>query len=245
MKMFISIDTSISLPNIKTHKELAREVKGKRILLLNSYGKDAALCLNWLSNYSSASSIVSLNYKFLVPHPKDKEYLEYLKKQFPLVEFVTQYSPIEVSNIMQGLFQCPIDRLRWINDAQYDLFLFDKVNEENRIKYNCDYLAMGKSRYESFDRACFFQRNGLIKDKTIYPIGNMSKKQCFDLIRGLDIKIHPQYKMVKSTYDTISYYRLRSIMLTNPEFKKEVLKFYPMFELDIYRYEVLFERKTN
>ena len=133
---------NINSIKITTHKALADLIAGKRILLLNSYGKDATLCLSWLSDYACPEHIISLNYRFLVQHPRDEEYLLYLKQRFPAVSFRTQYSPIEISNIMQGLFQCPIDRLRWTQNQTYELFYFDKVNEENRVLYGCDYLAL-------------------------------------------------------------------------------------------------------
>ena len=173
---------------IKTHKELAGFIKNKKILLMNSYGKDSIVCLKWLHDYAEPSEIVSLNMKFLAPHPKDEVYLKYLKKRFPIVDYRTEVNPFDISNIMMGKFQSPFDKLMMINGFDHDYLESKKYVEQLRLDLGCDYVCVGRSKYESFDRASFFYKNGLVKDNAIYPIGLMTKKEVLSLI---DFKLHP------------------------------------------------------
>lgn len=50
---------------ITTHKELAELIAGKRILHMNSLGKDSTVCLEWLTRFAYPAHIVSAHYQFL------------------------------------------------------------------------------------------------------------------------------------------------------------------------------------
>jgi 3'-phosphoadenosine 5'-phosphosulfate sulfotransferase (PAPS reductase)/FAD synthetase len=221
---------------IKTHKDLADLIAGKKILLLNSLGKDSVLCLEWLTNYAYPSKVVSLQFDFFAPHPGDKPYEKYLRKRYPDVEFLKAPNAFDVTNIFLGKYQSPIDVLKNWNDSDYDFFDFWEVANDYLKELDCDYMCLGRSRYEAFDRATFFHKNGIVKDNKIFPLGFMSKKQVMSLI---NFKLHPVYKTSPGTLDEISYYKMRSAFLAKPEYYKQMLKFYPLLELDKYRWERL------
>lgn len=223
---------------IKTHKELAAKIAGKRILHLNSLGKDSLVCLDWLYNYAKVE-IISVNYQFMSKHPYDDFYLDYLTKKFPKVLFISEPNPWELTQVLTGLYQLPTEIYDFLNDLEYDTIDAKLLNENLRQVYECDYICRGESRYEAFHRATFFHKKGILVDKDIYPIGMMSKQQIHDLIRDRGLKIHPQYKMNKSTLDFPSYYKMRAWFKAKPEYKKLVYTVFPMLVLDEYRYEKL------
>lgn len=228
---------------IKTHCELAEHIAGKNILVANSGGKDSVLALEWVSSYASVAKIVSLTYKFIVPHPCDDMYFKYLMRRFPHVEFKFESSPQDISRILLGNFQSPIDILTDWNKTDHFMFDHQEMTENLRVENGCDFVAYGVSRYESFDRACYFDRKGLVDGTQIFPLGNMYKKQVLGLIKSTGIKLHPVYNISKSTLDKPSYYKYRSTFFKYPEFKKAMYEVFPLLELDEYRYERLLHGK--
>lgn len=223
---------------IKTHKELAIHIAGKKILHLNSFGKDSVICLDWLCNYATCH-VVSVNFQFMAPHPDDERYLDYLKKKYPQVEFLRVPNVFEITKILLGVYQLPTETYQHWNNFEFDTLDPHEMVEALRLENGCDYVCKGQSRYESFTRANFFHKKGIAVGNDVYPIGFMSKKQVFDLISATGVKLHPQYKMNSSTLDKPTYYKMRSAFIANPEYKKQMYKVFPLLELDEYRYEKL------
>jgi len=226
-------------PIIKTHKQLAEHIKGKRILMQNSLGKDSILALEWLCKYAKPSKVVSIFFKFLASHPGDEPYLAYLKKRYPDVEFLVEPDAIELSQISAGVFQCPDYTLREVNHFEYIEFSREKQLEEICKKYEIDFMCNGASKYESFARRTKFHQKGLVFNGVIFPLGMMSKKEVIDLLKSTGLKLHPSYKFASSGYDMPSYFKMRSGMLANKEYRDKLFRIYPMLVLDMYRYEVL------
>ena len=227
---------------IKTHKELSDHIAGKRILHLNSLGKDSAICLEWLANFAKPSHVVSVNFTFVAPHPDDEKYLDYQRKKYPHVEFVLDYNVFEINKFIRGIYQYPLRVLKEMNHVEYERFDFWLFVEDLRKKYNCDYICLGHSKYESVTRASQMYKKGLVQGTKIFPIGMMTKKQVIGLIGSTGIKLHPVYNNCESTLDFPSYYKMRSIFIINPEYYREMVKAYPMIQLDKYRYERMLKK---
>ncbi len=66
-----------------------------------------------------------------------------------------------------------------------------------------------------------------------------SEEDILKIIEKTNLKLHPSYKLAKTTFDYPSYYKMRSAFIANPEYRKKVLSTYPMLCLDQYRYERL------
>ena len=235
---------------IKTHKELAQAVEGKRILHLNSLGKDSIVALEWLVSFAKPSKIYSLFLRTFAGHPDDKIYLEYLKKRYPTVQFIIGHHTSEINSVLLGIYQSPVQVNVDYNDPEkfeHTGFSMNKMIEDYRKELGCDYFCDGSSKYEDFSRRTKFHQKGLLYQNKIYPLGMMSKKQVYDLIRNLDIKLHPCYKTASSTYDAISYWKMRNSFIIKPEYFEKILKIYPLFVLDKYRYERLmkWEKKSK
>jgi 3'-phosphoadenosine 5'-phosphosulfate sulfotransferase (PAPS reductase)/FAD synthetase len=224
---------------IKSHKDLANQIAGKAILHLNSLGKDSIVCLEWLTRFARPSRIVSVMYEFMAQHPSDKAYLNYLKKRYPTVEFIVEPNSNELNNIVSGFYQSPIEFIFYLARLEYDTFERHLQTKELKEKYGCDYVCSGFSKYESFARATKFHKKGILIGDEIFPLGMMTKDQVLSVIKNGSVKLHPCYKLNKSTFDYPTYWKMRSTFLTNPEYRKTMLRVYPLLELDEYRYEVL------
>lgn len=224
---------------IKSNKELAQITKGKGILILNSLGKDSALLHEWCVRSSGASRIVSVNFKFLVQHPEDDIYFNWQKKRYPQIEFIQDINAHEISNIADKTYQAPLDILMEFNLWEFRDFSMALMASEIRQRLGLDYICIGNSKYESVARAMKFYKKGLMDGDKIFPLGLMTKKDVIDLIRKTGLKIHPVYRLAKSTIDYPSYYKMRSSFIAYPEYRKEIFRIYPMLALDKYRYEIL------
>lgn len=230
---------------IHSHKQLAEFVQHKKILHLSSLGKDSVLALSWLHDYAEIKEIVSLYMAPIVGHPEDKRYLDYLKQRFPKVQFVFSPSSWFVSTVAMGIFQSPINVITEFNNWDYDWFDQEKVIEENKKKYGCELICSGRSKYESFIRATLFHRKGLVQGDHIYPLGLMTKKQIINAIRESGIRLHPVYKVSPATLDAVSFYKYRNSFVVYPEYKKLMYEYFPLLELDEFRYRRLLSEKTD
>lgn len=228
---------------ITTHKALAESITGKSILLLNSLGKDSALCLEWLANYAKPARIISLHFKYTIPNPDDQRYIDYQKRRYPQVEFVEVENPFELTRYFQGQFQEPLRYLREILPQEYDSFDPKIMAHNYREQFGCDFICLGQSKYESFARAKLFHAKGLMIGEEIYPIGLMNKAEVISLIRGTGIRVHPCYAYAHATLDQPSYFKYARAFKLYPEWERAFMKVFPLLALDKYRYEVLFEQK--
>lgn len=222
---------------IKSHKDLAKFVEGKKILHLNSLGKDSVLCLEWLVKSANPDRIVSVWFKPIVFHPDDERYLKYLKSRYPDVEFITEAYAHEISGVGRGIYQDPITITTKINKWEYESFDFDKCHENVLDELNLDFMCDGTSKYESVARAVGFHKRGIVHGRKIFPLGMMTKKNIYDLIKKTGVKLHPCYKIAKTTFDYPSYYKMRSAFILNPEYEKLMYSVYPLLILDKFRYE--------
>lgn len=220
---------------IKNNLELAKFIKGKKVLLLSSLGKDAMACLLWLINYNI--EVVSLTLSFQAKNPDDDIYINYLKKLFPKVQFIQHQDTNELNQFRYGIYQSPIAKLIEYNNWEYTEFSRSLLIKELKEKYNCEYICSGESKYESVSRATNFYKKGLLQGDRIYPLGLLTKEQVLTIAKK--IKLHPCYRTAKGTYDFPSYYKMRSAFKKNPQYKKNVYSVFPLLECDEFRYEVL------
>lgn len=224
---------------IETHRQLAEHIAGRRILHLNSLGKDSVVALEWLTSYARPSHVVSVYFEFQAEHPGDRRYLEYLKRRYPHVEFVKEPNSVELTLQILGVYQTPQFVTHVANHSEYVEFERGKQISELKEKYQCEYSCDGSSKYESFARRTKFHQKGLLFKGTICPLGMMSKAQVISLIRDTGVKLHPCYKLASGTYDHPSYWKMRASWISNEAYRKKLLEVYPLLILDQYRYERL------
>ena len=227
---------------IKTHKELAKLIEGKRILHLNSMGKDSVLCLEWLTTYAKPECVVSLFFRFQAEHPDDDRYWRYLHKRYPKVKFITEPNSVELTLQAAGVYQSPLFVTHVANHFDWVEFERGKQIAEVKQTYALDYVCDGSSKYEDFSRRTKFHQKGLEFRGTICPLGMMSKKEVIGAIKACGVKLHPCYKFAPGTYDHPSYWKIRGSWIGKKGFKESVLHTYPLLVLDQYRYEVLLKK---
>lgn len=219
---------------IKSHKRLTEVIQGKRILHLLSLGKDSVLALEWLVNYAKIKEITSVFFKFIAEHPGDQPYFNYLRHRYPTVNFITRPNPIELTNILNGVYQPPP-----LESFEYDTFDFkDSVDElvrEGKYDLVCD----GASKYETFARRTKFHQKGLLFRNRISPLGMMSRAEVIETIKNSGIKLHKCYKFSKGTLDHPSYFKMRTSFLADPLYYKKMIQIYPLLVLDKFRYEMM------
>jgi hypothetical protein len=231
---------------ITSHADLAAQIAGKKILHLNSLGKDAILTLEWLVKFAHCAEIVSVHYASDTPFPTDEGYWKYLKRRYPTVRFIKAAPVWQINDRMDGYFQSPL----WINYvmANQDFWNFNvkQAHEDLRLQLGMDYICSGLSCYEGMGRAMYLRRVGLLHSEmhTIYPIGLMKLAQVTDLIKKLKLPLNPSYKLSPESYDTASYWRMRNGFIARPEFRETVYKLFPLVALDEFRCEVLFHGKA-
>lgn len=223
---------------VKSHKELAEFIAGKKVLLLNSLGKDSIACLHWLATFASCD-VLSLSFIRIASHPQDYQYLNYLRERYKNVTFLEEPNPWEMNDLSCGVFQSPVSMLMTFSEWEHYGFDYNKMADNIALEFACDYVCVGHSRYESVARASNFHNKGILQGNRIYPIGMFSKSDVLELLRGSGTKLHPCYKLTSSTYDRPSYYKMRSAFLANPEYKQKMYSMYPLLALDEYRYEEL------
>lgn len=224
---------------IKHHTELAKFISGKTILHLNSLGKESVLCLEWLQRMAPKAKVVSVFFSFIAEHPDDDRYWQYLMNRFPNYQFVKEPNIFELNDIIDGVYQSPIQTIFEYNKMEFSEFSRKKHMAELKERFNADYFCDGSSKYESFARRTKFYQKGLVFKDFIYPLGLMSKDQIYGLLRSTGIKLHPCYKFTPSTYDHPSYFKMRSAMIAQPEYAEKLFEIYPLLRLDRYRYERL------
>lgn len=232
------------MEKITHHRDLATAIAGKKILHLNSLGKDAALCLEWLNKYAVCSEIISVWFAPQAKHPDDLRYWKYQQRKYPKTRFLMVPNLIEMNDKMEGRFQSPLFINYVVNNQDYLEFDFKKACEELRVTQGMDYICSGLAKYEGMGRALYLRRVGLLdaKNKKIFPMGLMDQKQVFSLIKATGIKLHPSYKITPESHDTASYFKMRNAFVTDRRFEREIFRHYPLMALDRYRYEVLFKK---
>jgi hypothetical protein len=232
---------------ILSHKDLANHIAGRSILHLNSLGKDAVICLEWLNNYAHCSKIISVYFRMVANHPDDDRYLAYLRKRYPRTQFVERLSVVEMNEVLSLRYQSPLKINYVINPQEFEEFNTKAAYQAVRKEYDCDYLCSGLSCYEGMGRAMYMRRVGLCDEKihTIFPMGLMKYRQVLDLIKKTGVKLHPSYKFHSESHDTATYFKMRNSFTVSPEHKRRVYKLYPILALDRYRWEVLMKRYGN
>src|SRR5574343_493005 len=232
---------------ILSHTALADKIAGKKILHLNSLGKDAVLCLDWLNNYARCGEIVSLLLQYDACYPTDEKYIAYLKRRYPKTKFVVHRSVTEINDRMARMLQSPLYVNYVVNNAEFESFNEKKVIEEYRVDYGMDLICSGISCYEGMGRAIYLRRTGLLDQsrKTIYPIGLMKQSQVKALLKASGEKLNPSYKASSESHDSATYFKMRYSFITNTKHKEIMYKHYPLLALDEIQIRKAVQMKTK
>jgi len=101
------------------------------------------------------------------------------------------------------------------------------------------YNAIGMRSKDSVQRAFSIQRNGAINHtrKTFYPIHDWSKQQVIDCIANAGWKLPIEYRYFGSSFDGLYAAYLVPIRHFFPRDYRRILEFFPLAELECYRFD--------
>lgn len=119
---------------------------------------------------------------------------------------------------------------------------FEDIQDAVIEKYNLSkdtYTALGVRACDSARRALFFKTHGPIsqKKKKFYPVYDWNKNKLMYELRKNDVKLPIDYKMFGISFDGLYYRFLKVIKDKYPEDYKKILDYFPLLDMEIYRYE--------
>lgn len=101
------------------------------------------------------------------------------------------------------------------------------------------FTALGVRAADSARRALFFKTHGPITEskKKFYPIWDWNKDKLMSELKRNDVKLPIDYKLFGRSFDGLYYMYLKPIKDNYPEDYKRILEYYPLVDMEIYRYE--------
>ena len=129
-----------------------------------------------------------------------------------------------------------VERMKLPDITQDDLQV--ALTEDEKLAPN-SYNAIGMRSKDSVQRAFSIQQNGTINHsrKTFYPVHDWSKDDVIKAIKDAGWKLPIDYKYFGSSFDGLYIRYLYPIKLFFPRDYQRILEFYPLAELEVYRYE--------
>jgi hypothetical protein len=214
--------------------------RSPRVLLSFSRGKDSIAM--WLAMRGHFEKIVPY-YFYLVPGLLDfeKRSLEFYEKFFD-TEIIKLPSPAIYIFLNEMIF-CAPERCATIEAANLPEPTKDEFADWLREDYDLPeaFNAIGIRIQDSLARRAMLRKIGPIneKRKTFYPVWDMNKDALIDIIKRTGCKLPEDYRIMGSSFDSLTYRYLKPISVYYPQDYKRILHWYPLADLAIYRREVL------
>jgi len=151
-------------------------------------------------------------------------------------------SPRFRSMMVNCIYQPP-DRVSLIESMQLEEFTHDDVQEwvclDEGLDYENTFNAVGTRAKDSMQRALYFQKNGSINftRRTFYPVWDWDKERLMAKIRDSGWKLPIDYKIWTSSFDGLYLNYIYQVKKHFPKDYQRILHFFPLVELEIYRYE--------
>lgn len=101
------------------------------------------------------------------------------------------------------------------------------------------FTALGVRAADSQRRAMHFRKHGPISEnkKKFYPVWDMKKDGLVDALTENNVKLPPDYRIFGRSYDGAYFLFSKEIKEHYPSDYEKILEFYPLLELEAYRYE--------
>lgn len=101
------------------------------------------------------------------------------------------------------------------------------------------FTALGVRAKDSARRALFFKTHGPVSHgkKKFYPIWDWDKATLINELKKHDVKLPIDYKLFGRSFDGLYYMYLQKIKEVYPEDYKKILDYFPLLDMEIYRYE--------
>lgn len=222
---------------IKKMKELN---PSEKVLLSFSRGKDAWGVWAAIKDHFD---VIPFHYYCSCPHMSFiDEYLEYAEKKMG-THIYNLPAPCVYNNLSAvGCAMQPPQRVLCLDALDLKPFTFEDLQNQVIAEAGLPkdtYTALGVRACDSARRALFFKTHGPISQgrKKFYPIWDWNKDRLIDELKRHDIKLPREYKLFGRSFDGIYVTYLLPIKKYYPEDYKRILEYYPLIDMEIYRYE--------
>lgn len=101
------------------------------------------------------------------------------------------------------------------------------------------YTAIGVRAADSARRALFFKTHGPVTEsrQKFYPVWDWKKDKLMNELRRHDVKLPIDYELFGRSFDGLYYAFLKPIKDKYPSDYKKILEYFPLIDMEIYRYE--------
>lgn len=146
-------------------------------------------------------------------------------------------------NMLRNCIYQPPNRVGVIERMEIEPITHDEVQEfvamDSGLDYETAFNAVGTRAKDSMQRALYFQKNGSINRtrNTFYPVWDWDKERVMSAIRRAGWKLPIDYKIWTSSFDGLYLNYIYQVKKHFPRDYQRILHFFPLAELEIYRYE--------
>lgn len=203
-----------------------------------SMGKDSIAAFIQMKRYFER---VELVFMYMVPGLEFQETaLSYYESKLG-VKIKRMPNPSLYRQIDACMYQPP-QRIDLINELGLYVCDYDEVFSAAKIDYGLPvetFVGVGVRAADSLARRAACKQTGGIIDrrKIFWPVYDWNMAKVISEIRQSGIKLPVDYKIWGRTFDGFDYRFLKPLKQNFPNDYKRVMEFFPLAELEIFRYE--------
>lgn len=216
-------------------------------LLAFSCGKDSIA--SWLAIRDHFDTIVPF-YMYLIPGNLSfiEESLQYYEDFFDTK--IVRMPHDSLYRMLNGMTFQPPERLRFMQ--RLDLQEPNREDTAYAVAYDNDldadevFTAIGVRQNDSIQRRLAIQKHGAINatQRHYYPVYDWSKQRLIDEIKKAGVKLPVDYNLFGRSFDGLDLRFIYQIKKHYPLDYQKILEWFPMVEVEIYRYEFAMKGHT-
>jgi 3'-phosphoadenosine 5'-phosphosulfate sulfotransferase (PAPS reductase)/FAD synthetase len=222
-----------------TSEEIIRQVRKKTdtVLLAFSGGKDSIAA--WLAIRPHFKRIIPI-FRYTVPGLQFVEDgIRYYEKFFK-TRIIRVPHPSLYRKLRYGVFQT-VRSKKIIDSHQLPEPGYEEINDLVREDFGLGseaLIASGVRAFDSVTRYMHFKKHGAIdlKKLTFYPIFDWRKERLLAALDHAGVKLPPEYRLFSRSFDGLDLSYVYWVRKYYPEDFKRIKFWFPMVELEFYRY---------
>ena len=230
-------------------EEVIQQIRGVTpdTLLAFSCGKDSIA--SWLAIRNHFDTIVPF-YMYLIPGNLSfiEESLQYYEDFFDTK--IVRMPHDSLYRMLNGMTFQPPERLRFMQ--RLDLQEPNREDTAYAVAYDNDldadevFTAIGVRQNDSIQRRLAIQKHGAINatQRHYYPVYDWSKQRLIDEIKKAGVKLPVDYNLFGRSFDGLDLRFIYQIKKHYPLDYQKILEWFPMVEVEIYRYEFAMKGHT-
>ena len=216
-------------------------------LLAFSCGKDSIA--SWLAIREHFDNIVPF-YMYSIPGNLSfiEESLQYYEDFFDTK--IVRMPHDSLYRMLNGMMFQPPERLRFMQ--KLDLQEPNREDIAYSVAYDNDldvdevFTAIGVRQNDSIQRRLAIQKHGAINvnKRHYYPVYDWSKQKLIDEIKKAGVKLPVDYNLFGRSFDGLDLRFIYQIKKHYPLDYQKILEWFPLVEVEIYRYEFAMKGHT-